>query len=209
MLPQRQLSPSLQERLLPSQMSDKHHQTMLEEPWFVHCPLPPPWLYPASNSISSLSQSTKEKSKISAGKRDGPSISKSSKKRIKSNLLSSFDSEAKENDAPIDDGYEDKEADYVPNIMEEKGTWEADDGIIQQHRKAIMLTAFPPVKPHQSFDKPQSKSASIAQCRPQSEVDYIKYVVQNWQKGTEICTVQEGEEKSELLHFRHKHKLGI
>jgi hypothetical protein len=133
-----------------------------------------------------MSQSTKEMAKISSGKRDGPSITKSSKKRMKSKLSSSFYSGARENDACLDVGYEDKEPDYVPitnkainNIMDGKATWEADDGIIQQHRKAFMLNAFPPVNPHKSY--PQSKSASIAQCRPQSEVDYVKYVVQNWQ----------------------------
>jgi hypothetical protein len=63
----------------------------------------------AMNSVSSLSQSTKEASKTSAGKRDGPSIAKLSEKRMKSDP---FDSEAGSNYAP---DKEDKEADYVPN----------------------------------------------------------------------------------------------
>jgi hypothetical protein len=70
------------------------------------------------------------------------------------------------------------------------------------------LKAFPPVNPHQTFDMPQSKSASMAQCRPKSDVYYIKYVVQNWHKGTEICTMEDGELKEKLLCFRHKPKLG-
>ncbi len=178
-----------------------------------------PLAVPASNSVSSLSQSTRTSTKLTLGKRNGPSIAKSYNKKMKTKPWSSFYSEARKNYAPSDNGYEDKyedkEADYVPttdkaidNIMDAKGTWEADDGIIQQHCKAFMLKAFPPINPHQSFDKPQSKSASIAQCHPQSEVDYIKYVVQNWQKGTEICTMQDGEEKDELLRFCCQHKLG-
>ena len=146
---------------------------------------------------------------MSFGKREGPSIATSSDKRMKSDPFSSFNSEARKSDAPFDDGYDDKEADFVPitnkavnNIVDGKGTPEGDNSMIDQHRKAFMLKAFPPINPHQSFDKPQSKSASIPQCRPQSEVDYIKYVVQNWQKGTEIRTMQEGDEKNELLQFR-------
>jgi hypothetical protein len=102
----------------------------------------------ATNSVSSLSQSTKEASKTSktsAGKRDGPSIAKSSEKRMKSNPT--FDSEAGTNYAP---DKEDKEADYVPitdkassNIMDGK-TWEDDYGITKKHRKAFYLKAFPP-----------------------------------------------------------------
>ena len=87
-------------------------------------------------------------------------------------------------------------------------TWEDDYGITEQHRKAFYLKAFPPVDPDKDFEKPQSKSASIPQCRPQTKVDYIKYVVENWQKGTEIRTMQESQEKNALLHFRHNHKLG-
>lgn len=151
---------------------------------------------------------------MSFGKREGPSIATSSDKRMKSDPLSSFKSEARKSDSPFDDGYDDKEADFVPitnkaikDIGEGKGTPDGDN-MIDQHRKAFMQKAFPPINPHQSFDNPQSKSASITHCRPQSELDYIKYVVQNWQKGTEIRTMEEGDEKKELLQFRRQHKLG-
>ena len=95
----------------------------------------------ASNSVSSLSQSTKEASKTSktsAGKRDGPSTAKSSDKRMKST----------NDDYDLDK--EDKEADYVPitndassNLMEGK-TLEQDPLILEKHRKAFYLKAFPP-----------------------------------------------------------------
>ena len=157
-----------------------------------------PLSIPATNSVSSLSHSTKETSKISFGKCEGPSIAISSDKRMKSDPFSSFNSEARKSDAPFDDGCDDKEADFVPitnraikDIVDGKGTPEGDN-MIELHRKAFMLKAFPPINPHQSFDKPQSKSASIPQCHPQSEVDCIKYVVQNWQKGTKIRTMQAG-----------------
>jgi hypothetical protein len=91
--------------------------------------------------------------------------------------------------------------------MEGKGTWE-EDGITEQHRKAFYLKAFPPVNPHQVFAKPQSKSASMAACCPKAEVDYIKHVIQNWDKGTEICNMEDGEEKNRLLSFCKRNKLG-
>ena len=117
----------------------------------------------ASNSVSSLSQSTKEASKTSktsAGKRDGPSTAKSSDKRMKST-----------ND-DYDPDKEDKEADYVPitndassNLMEGK-TLEQDPLILEKHRKAFYLKAFPPQDPDKEFEKSQAKSASIPLCRP-------------------------------------------
>jgi hypothetical protein len=102
-----------------------------------------PLAVPATtNSVSSLlSQSTKEASKTSktsAGKRDGPSTAKSSDKRMKST----------NDDYDLDK--EDKEADYVPitndassNLMEGK-TLEQDPLILEKHRKAFYLKAFPP-----------------------------------------------------------------
>jgi hypothetical protein len=175
-------------------------------------PVAVPAMAMATNSVSSLSQSTKEASKASktsAGKRDGPSFAKSSKKRMKSNPT--FDSEARTNYAPDKDN---KEADYVPitnkassNIMDGKA-WEDNYGVTEKHRKAFYLKAFSPVDPDKDFEKSQSKSASIPQCRSQTEVDYIKYVVENWQVGIEIRTMQEGPEKHVLLHFRRNHKGG-
>ena len=159
----------------------------------------------ASNSVSSLSQSTKEASKTSktsAGKRDGPYTDKSSDKRMKST----------NDDYDLDK--EDKEADYVPitndassNLMEGK-TLEQDPLILEKHRKAFYLKAFPPQDPEKEFEKSQAKSASIPQCRPQTKVDHIKYVVENWQVGTEIRTMQDGPGKSALLHFRRTHPTG-
>jgi hypothetical protein len=52
------------------------------------------------------------------------------------------------------------------------------DDITEQHCKAFMLKEF-----SQStlikYDKPQSKSASMAVCCPKIERDYIKHVVMN------------------------------
>jgi hypothetical protein len=43
---------------------------------------------------------------------------------------------------------------------------------------------------------------------PQTEVDYIKYVIQYWNKGTVIHDMEDGEEKKWLLNFCQKNKLG-
>jgi hypothetical protein len=113
-----------------------------------------------------------------------------------------------------DPNKEDKEADYVPitnkassNLLDEN-TWEEDPRVVDKHRKAFYLKAFPPPNPDKEFVKSQSKSASIPQCRPQTELDHIKYVVENWQVGTEIRTMQNGPDKTALLDFRRTHPTG-
>jgi hypothetical protein len=165
-----------------------------------------PVAVPASNSLSTLSQSTKETTKNTLGKCDAPSISKSSEKRMRGDPTSSF----------FDDK-EDKELKYVPitdkaakYFIGGYGTKALDnnDDITKAHCKAFMLKAFPPVDRKKSYNNPQAKSASMAQCRPKSEVDYIKFVVANWQKGTEIHTMEEGKERDDLLSFRQNNKLG-
>jgi hypothetical protein len=214
MLQQRWLSPSLQEGLLPSQRGDKCCRIMLRAPWFVHCPSPPPWLYQRETLSPPCLSLQKRRQRFLQGNVMVLPLP-TSEKRMKSDPSTSFDSEARKNNAPFDNGHNDKEADFVPisdkaidNIMDGK-IWEDDYGLTEQHRKAFYLKAFPPSNPHKFYDRPQSKSASIPQCRPQTEVDYIKYVVQNWQKGPLIRTMQEGHEKNALLHFRRSHKLGM
>ena len=82
----------------------------------------------------------------------------------------------------------DKEPDYLPvtdaalcKVIEGKGTttsWE-DNPLSEQHRKAFYLRAFPPNQSDKAFNKPQSKSASIAQCRPKKDVDNIIHILLN------------------------------
>jgi hypothetical protein len=59
-----------------------------------------------------------------------------------------------------------------------------------------------------SYIKPQSKSAAILTCRPKSELDYITYVVDNWQVGVKVRDMDEGYDRDALVHFRRKHKKG-
>jgi hypothetical protein len=70
-----------------------------------------------TNSVSSLSQSIKDASKTSAGKRQGPSFAKSSEKRKKSDPT--FDSEER---TIYDPDKEDKEADMFPLQMKPAAT---------------------------------------------------------------------------------------
>ena len=158
---------------------------------------------PAGTSVSSLSQSTKTSSR---GKRDGPTFTNPSTKKTRSEPSLKFHSGESKDD--------DKDLDYVPvtnqavnNIMEGKGTWE-EDAMTANHRKAFYMKAYPVANPHELFPKPQSKSASMQNCRPKTEVDYIKNVIQHWGKGIEIRNMDDGEEKDRLLSFRRRNKLG-
>ncbi len=79
----------------------------------------------------------------------------------------------------------------------------------EKHRQAFMAMAFPPKKDdEEEYENPQAKSASIPTCRSKKEYEYIKYVVRNWQKGTNIREMGEGEDKDRLLRFRREHKIG-
>jgi hypothetical protein len=70
-----------------------------------------------------------------------------------------------------------------------------------------MERAFP-VKDVSTADNPQQKSGSILACRPQEELDYIEYVVCNWQVGVDVRLMPPGHEKDKLIQFRRKHKNG-
>ena len=113
-----------------------------------------------------------------------------------------------------DNEKDDMDADYIPvtyvsvnKVMEGKGTtWEE---ILFPCNISRPFISGQEINIDQKFDKPKSKSASmILQCHPKSEGDYIKMVVWNWNKGKEICTMEDGEEKDDLLCFHCMHKLG-
>jgi IS30 family transposase len=165
---------------------------------------------PAGTSVSSLSQSTKTSS---AGKRDGPTITNPYAKKTRSDPSLKFHP-GESNDYSPSNVEDDKELDYVPvtnqavnNIMEGKGTWE-EDAMTAMHRKAFYMKAYPAENTNELFAKPQSKSASMKTCRPKTEVDYIKNVIQHWGKGIEIRSMEDGEEKNRLLSFCRRNKVG-
>jgi hypothetical protein len=45
-------------------------------------------------------------------------------------------------------------------------------------------------------------------CRPKFEVDYIIYVITNWEKGTEVNKMAPGLDKDRLVNFRRQHCSG-
>jgi hypothetical protein len=158
---------------------------------------------PLAVPASSLSQSTKTSSK---GKRDGPTITNLYTKKTRSEPSQIFLSGDNQDYSPCN-VEDDKELDCVPvtnqavnNIMKGKGTWE-EDAITAMHHKAFYMKAFPMANPHEVFDKPQSNGASMALCRPKTGVDYIKPVIQHWEKGIEIRNMEDGEKKNRLLVF--------
>ena len=68
-----------------------------------------------------------------------------------------------------------------------------------------MERAFPPDAEEVLFDNPQKKSASILAGRPQAELDYILYVVREWQFGVSVNTMSPGPDKDQLVEFRCNH----
>ncbi len=77
------------------------------------------------------------------------------------------------------------------------------------HWLEFMQRAFP----HQPANVGKAKTqgaaaASIKACRPQSEVDYIVYVLMNWQVGIRLTELNPGTERDRLRGFRRMHHNG-
>ena len=201
---------SLQEGLLPSQRGGKQQKARLLNNlhWSANCPLLLPW----QSQLEILSLLCPSQPRLPP-RDDGPTIANPYMKKTSSEPSQKSHSGRRKINSP-DNDKDDKELDYVPvtnqginNIMEGKGTWE-EDVITAQHPEAFCMKAFPPVNPQERFDKLQSKIASMTLCHPKTEVDYIKCVIQHWDKGTVICDMEDGEEKKRLLNFCQKNKLG-
>ena len=88
-------------------------------------------------------------------------------------------------------------------VIQGKGSWETDGilkGIKMRHRQAFMDKAFPPQQ-EKTYANAQVKSACMKTCRPQSDIDYIIYVITHWQKGTEAKSLPPGPERDWLISF--------
>ncbi len=73
-----------------------------------------------------------------------------------------------------------------------------------------MQRAFPPKPANDGKTKTQgATTASITARRPQSEVDYIMYVLMHWQVGIKLSTVMNpGIERDRLTRFCRQHHNG-
>jgi hypothetical protein len=77
------------------------------------------------------------------------------------------------------------------------------------HQLEFMQRAFPPQLANVGKAKTQgAAAASIKACRPQSEIDYIVYVLMNWQVGIRLTELNPGTERDRLQGFRRKHHNG-
>jgi hypothetical protein len=166
----------------------------------------------ANCSVSSLSWSTRTPStKTSVEKRNlsVDPLNKFSKPRKKLKQTGGEDFDVSfEADNVDKDG---KEINFFPMtdramdfVIQGKGSWEMDGilkGIKMRHHQAFMEKAFPPEQ-EKTFVNAQVKSACMKTCRPQSEIDYIIYVITHWQKGTEVKSLPPGPERDRLISFR-------
>jgi hypothetical protein len=135
----------------------------------------------------------------------GSSIARSSASKKKRGFdHPSFDED--EDDSNSGNEKDDKERDYVPvpnqavnDLMEGKDIGDL-VMIIASHKKALMERAFPSGR-EKNYLNAKSKSASIPSCQLKSELDYVIYVVSNWQVGVQIRSMNPGYERDSLLHF--------
>ncbi len=68
--------------------------------------------------------------------------------------------------------------------------------VVAAHRLEFMQRAFPPQLANVGKAKIQGAAAvSIKACRPQSEVDYIVYILMHWQVGAWLTELNPGTER--------------
>jgi hypothetical protein len=108
-------------------------------------------------------------------------------------------------DANSQDGTYDNEKDVVPITNKATdNTAGATDFIDEDmrlcHRKAFMKKAFP--ERNQVHSNAQVQSGSIKSCRPTAKVDYIIYVISNWEKGIQVKNMFPGPDRDRLIAFR-------
>ncbi len=71
-----------------------------------------------------------------------------------------------------------------------------------------MEKAFPAGFEEKAFANAQVMSACIKTCQPQSEIDYIIYVITHWKKGTEVKSLPPGPERDRLISFHCNNQSG-
>jgi hypothetical protein len=78
--------------------------------------------------------------------------------------------------------------------------------VVAAHWLEFMQRAFPPQPANVGKAKTQgAATTSIKACRPQSEVDYIVYILMHWQVGIRLTELNPGTERDRLQFFRRKH----
>lgn len=175
-------------------------------------------------SISSLSQSTKP----SSGKKRPPPRSKKTRgnKRTKrtsqprhTDANDMADDDDDDNASADDDKDSNGErrsqhepdffnttsgSDHDPPLPEDEDNPLLQE-MIEKHRRLFMARAFPPV-PVDGGDEGDTDTGLW--CRPQQELDYIVYVLSNWQVNVNLKQMPAGPEKDKLTKFRRDHKGG-
>jgi hypothetical protein len=81
--------------------------------------------------------------------------------------------------------------------------------IIEAHCLKFMQRAFPPKPADIEKKKTQAAAfASITACRPQSNLDYIIYVLMHWQVSVKLHELDPGTERDRLMRFCRQHHNG-
>ena len=76
--------------------------------------------------------------------------------------------------------------------------------LIEKHRQVFMSRAFPDTPDGEE----EKENDDQLWCRPQKELDYIVFVMNNWQPHIHLKTATPGPERDELTKFRREHKGG-
>ena len=87
------------------------------------------------------------------------------------------------------------QTDEAVNISSKDNIFGDSAEVIANHKQTFMERAYPTGKEH-SYTKSQSISAAIPTCRTKSELDYIAFVVRNWQVGVKVRDMEIGYERA-------------
>ena len=165
-------------------------------------------------SVSSISQSTKSPSRRSAA----AAAAQPPAKRAKRTPNATEGKGSSLYDA--DDGGDkyDDEDDIIPatdgpmvaadqDIAADLFIAEKSAELVEKHRQEFMKRAFS-VRTHAADVPLTTASASIKMCRPQKDLDYIIYILQNWRVGVNIKLMDPCPERDSISKFRKANNNG-
>jgi len=166
-------------------------------------------------SVSSISHCTKSPSRRSAAATDLPAVKRAKRTPNATEGKGTYHSVEDADDGG--DKYDDEDniitATNGPivvtdqDIVSDLFIAEKAAELVEKHCQEFMKRALS-VRTHATDDPLTTASASIKMCRPQNDIDYIIYILENWCVGTNLKNMDPCPERDSISKFRKANNNG-